>query len=259
MISDISMGIAILIVSLLYSGFGKLIWIDEFLHFALGAMDFSEATAAMNNSLGDGVNWGQTPTLFMLNHLLSANFGADLWVLRMPSILAGSLLIAFAVFFLRMRGIGRFFQWLLVVAFAAQSSLMFYLGEARPYMLMASTAVALLVFFSLDLEKRRRKVGVLVGLYAIVFGALVHPYWVFFLLLTVAFGLYLRGFKPTSRKSLRSAIAESSPIWVVTGISLFTVTALISWARGSSGLSVDPYEYMESPLGAVRTLGSTHF
>jgi len=32
-------------------------------------MDFFEATAALNGSLGSGVNWGQTPTLFLLDHL----------------------------------------------------------------------------------------------------------------------------------------------------------------------------------------------
>jgi hypothetical protein len=253
------MGLTILIVSILYSGFGKPIWIDEFLHFSLGAMNFSEATTVLNQSLGGGVNWGQTPTFFMLDHFLLASFGANLWVLRLPSIIAGFLLIMLAVYFLRMRGMGRPFQWLLVFAFSAQGSLMFYVGEARPYMLMGSTAVALLVFFSLDLEQRRTWIGVLVGLYGIVFGALAHPYWMLFLFLTAFFGLYLRGFRLKSRKSLRTAIVESSPIWIGVGLLIFIVTALVSWAKASSGFSTDPYEYVESPLGAVRTLGSTHF
>ena len=53
----------------------------------------------------------------MLDHLLLSNFGANLWLLKLPSVIAGFLLIALAVYFLRLRGIGRGFQWLLVVAF----------------------------------------------------------------------------------------------------------------------------------------------
>ena len=258
-VSDSFMAVVILVVVILYSGFGKPIWIDEFLHFSLGAMNFSEATTALNQSLGGGVNWGQTPTLFLLDHLLLENFGANLWVLRLPSIIAGFLLIMLAVYFLRMRGVGRLFQWLLIFAFASQGSLMFYVGEARPYMLMASTAVALLVFFSLGLEQRRTWIGVLVGIYAIVVGALAHPYWIFFLFLTVVFGVYLRGLRPNSLKSLRRATTEASPIWIGVGLLIFAVTAFVSWAKESSTFSTDPYEFIESPIGAVRTLGSTHF
>jgi len=149
------MWVGAVFVAICYSGFGKPIWIDEFLHFAFGAMETSEAVTVLNRSLGAGVNWGQTLTMFMLDHILLANFGANLWVLRLPSATAGFLLIMLAVYFLRLRGIGRTFQWLMIVAFAAQGNFMVDAGEARPYMLTASTAVALVVFFSLDLERRR--------------------------------------------------------------------------------------------------------
>jgi len=256
---DTSMWIAALTVAVSYSGFGKPIWIDEFLHFALGAMNTSEATTVLNQSLGAGLNWGQTPTTLMLDHILLANFGANLWVLRLPSIVAGFLLIMLAVYFLRLRGVGRAFQWLLIAAFAAQSSFMFYVGEARPYMLMASTTVALLVFFSLDLKQRRTWLGSLIGVYAIAFGSLAHPYWMLFLGLSVIFGLYIRGFRLVNPSSFRLAIKESSPIWIGIGIVIYTVTAIVSWAKGRSPFTADPYEWLESPLGAIRTLGSTHF
>jgi MFS family permease len=253
------MWIVAVFITISYSGFGKPIWIDEFLHFAFGAMDTSEAVATLNGSLGAGVNWGQTPTMFMLDHILLTNFGANLWVLRLPSAIAGFLLIMLAVYFLRLRGIGRTFQWLMIAAFAAQGNFMAYVGEARPFMLMASTAVALLVFFSLDLKQRRTWLGVLIGVYAIAFGAMVHPYWVIFLVLTVIFGLSIRGLSVANQYSFRIAIKESSPIWIGIGIVIYAVTAITSWAKAQSTFTTNPYEFVESPLGAVRLIVSTHF
>jgi MFS family permease len=197
--------------------------------------------------------------MFMLDHILLANFGANLWVLRLPSAIAGFLLIMLAVYFLRLRGIGRTFQWLMIAAFTAQSNFMAYVGEARPYMLIASSAVALLVFFSLDLKQRRTWLGVMIGVYAIAFGAMVHPYWVIFLVLTVIFGLYIRGLRVANESSFIVAIKESSPIWIGIGIVTYTVTAIFSWAKAQSTFTTNPYEFVESPLGAARTLGSTHF
>jgi hypothetical protein len=105
--SDASMWVVAVFVTIAYSGFGKPIWIDEFLHFAFGAMGTSEALTVLNRSLGAGVNWGQTPTMFILDHILLANFGANLWVLRLPSAIAGFVMIMLAVYFLRLRGIGK--------------------------------------------------------------------------------------------------------------------------------------------------------
>ena len=136
---------------------------------------------------------------------------------------------------------------------------MFCVGEARPYVIMASTAVELLVFFSLDLKQRRSWIGILIGLYAIDFRAFSHPYWVFFLSLALTFGLYLRCLRLSSRRSFRSALNESSPAWIGVGLLVAAVTAIASWAKGSTGFQGDPWKYVESPLGAVRTLGSTHF
>ncbi len=162
-------------VSLLFSGFGKPMWIDEYLHFAFGGMNFFEAINVLESSTGSGVNWGQTGTYLLMDNLLLSLFGANLLAFRLPSILSGFVLIIAAIYFLRLKGQNLFFQWLVVFAFLAQSSLMYYAGESRPYMPMSSAAVAALAFYAVPISKRSTFVGYFLAFWSFIWGALMHP------------------------------------------------------------------------------------
>lgn len=248
-----------LLTAILYSGFSKPIWIDEFLHFALGATSTTETITILGDTLGDGVNWGQTPTLLLMNHLMLDSLGSNLWVLRAPSIIAGFIMMLIAIYFLRSRGISTVFQWVLLGAFVAQSQMMYYVGESRPYMLMASSSVALLAFYSFNARQRRSVIGIAIGIYGVILGPLFHPYWLMFLVIAVFFGIFIKHFEGNRNRGLKSLAVSTAPIWTVVGISLYGVTAFLSWALNSGSPLADPFEFVESPLGVLRTAGSTHF
>ena len=60
-----------LVVSILYSGFDKPIWIDEYLHFAFGGLSFTEALDVLRSTTGSGVNWGKPEPIVFLTIFFS--------------------------------------------------------------------------------------------------------------------------------------------------------------------------------------------
>jgi hypothetical protein len=80
------------LVVLVYGSFGSPIWIDEFLHFALGAFPTTgDAWRALSPTLPT-FNHGQTAAYMLLDSALLRAFGADLVALRAPSLVSGLLL-----------------------------------------------------------------------------------------------------------------------------------------------------------------------
>src|SRR2546422_6396386 len=79
---------------------GKALVIDEFLHFAVGAYEStSEAWDIVRASIAGGINHGQTGAYMMVDYWLLRAFGANLFWLRFPSLLAGLLLYLAALHF----------------------------------------------------------------------------------------------------------------------------------------------------------------
>ena len=247
------------VVAVLYAGPDKTLWIDEYLHFAFGALNFAEALDVLEATTGAGVNWGQTGVYLLLDNFLLNVFGANILALRLPSILSAFAMILAGLYFLRVKGLRYSYQWLLLAAFLAQGSLLYFSGESRPYMPMASAAIALLTFYALPIERRRSVVGVLLGLWGFIWGALMHPYWLGFLIIAVGFGWWAYRTSMSETKSWRFFLRFLSPGWFGLGLALYAALALLTWKRGDSGFRTDPFEYTGSLMGSGQTLVSTHF
>lgn len=78
-----------------YSSLGRPIWIDEFLHFALGSqLSTADAWATIRATVR-GINFGQTGAYMIADYWLLKLFGASAFWLRLPSI-ASALFMALA-------------------------------------------------------------------------------------------------------------------------------------------------------------------
>lgn len=258
-LSDALLVFGAISIPLLFAGWYKPIWIDEYLQFALGGMDLSDAIQTIWDTTGDGVNWGQTGTYFFANYALESLFGANLFVIRLPSILAAVALLGSAIIFLRLNGISRTWQFILLFFFLSQPSLMDYAGEARPYLPMASFAVAALTYYRIPFDHRTSWWARLIGVYAFLIGAVFHPYWIFFLTLTLLFS-YWHYLFADSRQGSWSLLRKFVNIrFLLPGLALYIIIALLTWLKGQSGFQADPYQFMQSTTGFVSTIFSTHF
>ena len=76
---------------LLYGPFGRPIWIDEFLHFAVGSHNSTREVWETIRRTTVEVNHGQTGFYILLDYWLMKLFGANLLALRVPSILSGGV------------------------------------------------------------------------------------------------------------------------------------------------------------------------
>lgn len=117
-----------------YASIGRPLWIDEFLHFAFGGFPSTvSAWHAIRHSIGS-INFGQTGIYMLLDYWLLKAFGANAVALRFPSILSAGLTLWGGLEFLQKRRYPAIWQFILVVCYLGQATLMYYTGEARPYM-----------------------------------------------------------------------------------------------------------------------------
>lgn len=245
------------IITLANSGFSKPIWIDEFLHFAFGSLTLSEMLSVIRQTTGSGVNWGQTGTYFFANYVTGNLFGASLWALRLPSIFSGLALLAAAAWFMRGRGFGTFWQAFAVATVASQTTLMYYFGEARPYLPMAAAVTAVLSVFATPLELQRHWMTRFLAWFGIVVGAVMHPYWLPFAGAIVVFVLWIQA---GEQRPLRVTFRELPHIRLLyLGCMFYVVMARLTWAKSGAATHVsDPLEFMVSFENAARILASTH-
>lgn len=249
-------------VLIAYSSWGRPIWIDEFLHFAFGSMSPIEALGAISASGGAGVNHGQTGLLFFVNAVLLNLTGASLLALRLPSLVAAAIMVWSAVIFMRSRGFGWGWQLILMLAFAANSTLMYFAGEARPYMILASTSVAALAYYTTRAQGARGWAWLLLGSYAVVIGAANHPYFLLVLILVMLFAVGLgfvngQGGGQVERSWSHIRTVANLPLLGV-GAIVYVAIGAATWMRGTPSFDLDPFQYQSSPYGAARTLGYTH-
>lgn len=115
-------------VVVLYGGWSKPIWIDEYNLFAMGSLTFPEMISVLWESTGSGLNWGQTGAYYVADWFLLNIFGANEWALRAPSILSAAILLAAAVSFMRLNAANRVWQLRTILAFAGQSTLFYYVS-----------------------------------------------------------------------------------------------------------------------------------
>lgn len=228
------LGIVVLVI---YSSWGRPMWLDEYLHFAFGGFDsFADAWAAVQMSTTN-INHGQTGFYMLLDFVLLKSFGANLFVMRLPSLISGALLLFSVALFLRRKNLGAVAIASAFLLLLAQPNLMYFVGEARPYMPMVASSMAALAYFSTS-QADRSKFGIrLFGWGTMIWGALMMPYYVLYLPV-IAVTTYL--IARINRQQPKFLSFINLPMQITSGLIGAGLGAL-TWLRGSPHFQRDPW------------------
>ena len=240
------------VVLALYSSWGRPLWLDEYLHFVFGGFaNWGDAWVAVQGSTTN-INHGQTGFYLMLDWALLKAFGANLFVMRLPSLLSGALLLFSAALFLRRKNLGAVAIASTFLLLTAQPNLMYFVGEARPYMPMAASAVAALAYFS-STNLQRKTLGMQVFIWiTMIWGALMMPYYLLYLPV-IATTCFLVSERPKNFKNYLRFI--NIPVQV-TSLILGIAISSMTWLRGGPRFERDPWLIIR-PL--VDSLGTVHY
>jgi hypothetical protein len=242
-----------------YASLGRPLWIDEFLQFALGALPLDTALRVIYETT-EGVNHGQTGVYMLTDVLLLKLGGANLFLMRLPSLVCGALLLASGVYFLRLKSLGFLWQALLIAAFGAQSVLMYYAGDARPYIVLVATTVAMLAYYETPSSMRRTWLPRLIGAFGILVGSISHPYFLLFLPVVLLFAGWDQWHEGNLAVSRRALVAFVNPHFVLPALVLYVCVGLVTWLKGSPDFRFDPWEpFGGDAISVVRSLTSAHF
>jgi hypothetical protein len=157
----------------------KPIWIDEFLHFVVGAEKTPQD--AWHAFLRTGIsNHGQTGLFFMFNFFSLKALDASFLALRLPSLVFTILLGLFFSLCLSLWRTSFFVGLMAVAAFFSHADLVPFISEARVYILLMAVSVGALAFFSVPLSERQNWRWQLFGGFVFLLGFLGHPYFVLY-------------------------------------------------------------------------------
>lgn len=221
---------AVFLTVVLYMGLWRGIWFDELLHFAFGGMTLEYALRTIDYSTIH-VNHGQTGAYFLVDWGLLQVFGANAVALRSPSWISAALMLASAAVFIRAKGFGWFWATVAVLALGANETLMFYAGEARPYMVMAASATAMLAFYALDLHQRRRWWARFLAVFGFIVGSVMHPYWVVLWVIVAVFSAAVFIAQQKGSLGFRSVWSFLSPFFWIPGVVLYLSLSQLTWMR----------------------------
>lgn len=258
-ISNIAILIVCLLLLGLYAPLGKPLWIDEFLHFALGSYtSIKDAIRVIHKTVVE-INHGQTGFYMLADYLLLKMFGASLWALRAPSLLSGALLLIAALSFLRTKGVGAGGQIALLIAYAGQINLMNYMGEARPYMPLAAAVVGVLAYYANSIEQRGNISIKLLGWVSVILGTLMHPYFCLYWYALIIFS-YVNWLIENERSiKIKEFNTFSNLRLVVAGTFIALAVGSITWLRGRTiSFEFDPFQWITQGLWVEFTTFS-HF
>ncbi|WP_448203924.1 hypothetical protein [Azospirillum sp. sgz302134] len=241
-----------------YGSLGRPIWIDEFLHFALGASRSVHEALAVIHETTKAVNHGQTGAYMLLDYALLQAFGASAFALRLPSLLSGVLLLAAAFLFFRARKVGVIGTVAFLLAVAGQPDLMHYVGEARPYMPLAASVVGVLAYYATPLDERRRWPVAALGWVSVILGASMHPYFPVYWFVLCLFGFWMAWLEGRQTVTLRSAITFANLPLSITGTLLVFGIGAVTWLQGGPSFAFDPFQWLTNGLWHGFTRGS-HF
>jgi hypothetical protein len=199
---------------------------------------------ALYRSLGPSLSHGQTGIYMLYDYWALWLGGANLFLLRLPSLISGGLLLVAAVTILRLKGFSTWWQAVLLLAFGAQSVLMYNAGNARPYMMLAATAVCMIAYYLYPIEERRAWLPRMLAVFGLLVGAVAHPYFIVFFALAVGFGVWDNWFTSGTRPSWRYLIRFVNPRFVVPAAILYVIVGSLTWLRGTPDFQMDPWELL---------------
>lgn len=233
-----------LICVLLFASIGRPIWIDEFLHFTFASFDTtSSAWNAITPTLSN-INHGQTGIYMLVNYWLLNIFGAEILALRAPSLISAFLLCYFSAIFLRIRGHGLAWQIFAIFIMFCQVELMYFAGEARPYMPLATASVGTLLYYLASAKQRSLTSVRFIGWFSVLLGVLIHPYFSIYWFAMAAFGLWVAWFNQDIRLTPRNIIEYVNIPLCITGSVIYFALASQTWLTGSPVFDRDPFQYM---------------
>jgi len=163
--------------------------------------------------------------------------------------LAGAALLWALVVFLRGRGLPWIWQFAGVLAVASTPVFIYFQGEARPYMPLAASAACMLAFFSAPVAQRMNLSTRLIGFLGLVVGSIFHPYWIYFLFLTLAFGYFMRWLNGTRPNGFKATFTYAGGWITVVAFGLFVLVGQLTWMRWIREFEYDPFEM----IGSVET------
>lgn len=259
LITNIVIFILCLALMTLYAPFDKPIWIDEFLHFAIGGFEtLKDASQVIYKTIVE-INHGQTGAYMLADFFLLKTFGASGWALRAPSILSTAWMLIAALSFLRTKGVGIAGQIGLLIAYAGQVNLMSYMGEARPYMPLAAAVVGALAYYAHSLEERRIISIRILGWLSIILGALMHPYFCLYWYVSIVFSYSLELFESERSFKFKELVAFANLPLILTGTTIALAVGSVSWLRRRTlTLDFDPFQWITQSLWVEFTTFS-HF
>lgn len=243
----------LLFIFIMYSGIGRPIWTDEFLHFSLGGYDSISDVLNVIRKTTANINHGQTGAYMLLDYLLLKMFGASAFALRIPSLLSGALLLAAAFLFFRARRVGFFGRIGFLIAISGQADLLYYMGEARPYMPLAASAVGVLAYYSFPPEERRSWPVVALGWTSVILGASMHPYFPVYWFVIFLFCYWMAWFDGRKVGTVADALAfVNLPLSIVGTLLVFGIGAF-TWLQGGPKFEFDPFQWLSLGLWTTFT------
>lgn len=247
-VSSIFLTLLILICIALHASWGRPIWIDEFLHFALGShRTTTEAWDTIRQSILT-FNHGQTGIYMILDYWLLQVFGASRFWLRFPSILSGLMVFASSTYLFHLWGMPFFWKIIGILALFSQGTLMFYLGEARPYMPLVAATIGTLAYYTASVTQRKNSILLRTsGIFFVILGVLFHPYFSIYWL-TICLFTFIQKWIESEDKYQLSINAFTQHIDIplsIFGSSVYFVLGYSTWLRGRPEFSFDPFEWLK--------------
>lgn len=236
-----------------YSSATRPLWIDEVVHFGVGSCQSTQEAWQTALWTLKNMSHGHTCIQMVLDYWLLQAFGANSFALRLPSLLAGvALFLSTGLVACKLR-LNLAWQGLLALALLGQTDLMYFVGEARPYMPFAASVVAAFAFYLTPVSERNVPVRIF-GFLAVLTGVLFHPYFsVYWLAVAVLGCLFVE--KPKNVAAFARVFPSHCDllISVPCGV-LYFLLARVTWLQGVSETQ-DPFQWIKpGPFGWLRTL-----
>lgn len=228
-----------------YSSLTRPIWLDEFLHYALGShRSTAEAWLSISETLPT-FNHGQTGMHMLLDYWLLHWFGASAFFLRLPSLIAATFLLCSLVQIgLRLR-FHPAWTLLTLAAIFCQQNLMVFAGEARPYIMLAAAVTGALAFYLTPVNERTGSIRALGGI-GIAMGVLFHPFFPIYWLAIAIYTYSLQAKPAAIRRWLSDFIRHCDPWLSIPAAITCLVLAKYTWLRGSPDFNLDPFQWIKA-------------
>ena len=227
-----------------YASFTRPIWIDEFLHYALGShRSTTEAWRSISETLPT-FNHGQTGVHMLLNYWMLNLFGASAFILRLPSLLAAAFLLFATVQIARHLRFNLAWTLLLLAGFFCQQNLMYFAGEARPYLPLAAAVIGALAFYLVPVEERSGSTRLAGGI-ALWLGGLFHPYFPIYWLVLATY-TYLLPVKSDPRPARLAAFLRHCDMRLAVPAAIACISlAFFTWLKGSPHFQLEPFQWIK--------------